>query len=64
MHANTAMQPGQEQDNGLEYPEIWSVPPERQYDIGVGILHVKPGMRQTRSHNVRCEQEGNCQAHE
>jgi hypothetical protein len=35
-----------------------------QLGLGVGILHVKPGMCQTRSHNMRREQEGNCQAHE
>jgi len=64
MHAHAAVKPGEEQDYDLAHPECGSRHPQREDHRGIGILHVKPGMRQTRAHHMGGQQEGNRQAHQ
>ena len=58
------MQPGQQHDQSLAHPDIGSEHPEPQDDSGVGIGHVKPGMGQTRPHDVDSEEGRNRQPQE
>ena len=55
IHAKTAMEPGQQHDQDLAHSDIGSEHPEPQDDRGVGIGHIKPGMGQTRPHDVSRE---------